>query len=286
MAIQTFVADTILTAAQMNALQANDYNQTVSTKTASYVLVAADKGTKLVMNAGATSTTITVNTSLFAAGDTLTILNTSTSGTCTITAGTATVASAGSLALGLNQGGTLYFTSAGVSVFQADGVTATSAGLVLVSATTIGTTVSSVTVSSAFSATYDNYFINIGGGISSASTSLRMTLGATATGYYAGGLYNTFASATTTATNQSNTAFWTVGAGSANSLSASINLTNPNLAKVTLFSANFMAAVTNGDFNIAGGFLNDTTAYTAFTITPTSGTLTGGTIRVYGYTNS
>ncbi len=43
MAIQTFVADTILTAAQMNALQGNDYNQTVSTKTASYTLVAADK---------------------------------------------------------------------------------------------------------------------------------------------------------------------------------------------------------------------------------------------------
>ena len=124
MAIQTFVASTVLTAAQMNALQGNDYNQTVSTKTASYTLVAADKGTKIVMNAGATNTTITVNTSLFSAGDTLTILNTSTSGTCTITAGTATVATAGSLALGLNQGGTLYFTSAGVSVFQATGVTA------------------------------------------------------------------------------------------------------------------------------------------------------------------
>ena len=122
MALQTFVAGDVLTAAQVNALQANDYNQTVSTKTASYVLVAADKGTKIVMNAGATNTTITVNTSLFSAGDTLTILNISTSGTCTITAGTATVATAGSLALGLNQSGTLYFTSAGVSVFQANGV--------------------------------------------------------------------------------------------------------------------------------------------------------------------
>jgi len=103
-------------------------NDTVSTKIASYTLVAADRNTKVVMNAGATNTAITVNTSLFAAGDTLTILNISTSGTCTVTAGTATVASAGSLALGLNQGGTLYFTSAGVSVFQADGIKAASAG--------------------------------------------------------------------------------------------------------------------------------------------------------------
>ena len=100
-------------------------NDTVSTKTASYTLIAADRNTKVVMNAGATNTAITVNTSLFAAGDTLQILNTSTSGICTVTAGTATVASAGSLALGLNQGGTLYFTSAGVSVFQADGVSST-----------------------------------------------------------------------------------------------------------------------------------------------------------------
>ena len=124
MAIQTFVADTILTAAQMNALQGNDYNQTVSTKTASYTLVAADKGTKIVMNS-ASATTITVNTSLFSAGDTLTILNIA-AGVCTVTAGTATVSTTGSLALAQNGGGTLYFTSAGVSVFQADGVAGTS----------------------------------------------------------------------------------------------------------------------------------------------------------------
>jgi hypothetical protein len=32
--------------------------------------------------------------------------------------------------------------------------------------------------------------------------------------------------------------------------------------------------------------LNDTTAYTAFTLTTSSGTITGGTIKVYGYQNS
>jgi len=70
MAIQDFTAGQVLTAAQMDSLQANDYNQTVSTKTVSYTLVAADKGTRVVMNA-AGATTITVNTSLFSAGDTL-----------------------------------------------------------------------------------------------------------------------------------------------------------------------------------------------------------------------
>jgi hypothetical protein len=120
MAKQTFTASQVLTAAQMNTLQTNDYNQTVSTKTASYTLVAADAGTKVVMNS-ASATAITVNTSLFTAGDTLTILNIG-AGVCTITAGTATVASAGSLGLATNAGGTLYFTSAGVSIFQTDTV--------------------------------------------------------------------------------------------------------------------------------------------------------------------
>lgn len=119
MALQTFTAGQVLTAAQVNALQANDYNQTVSTKTASYVLVAADKGTRVVMNS-ASATTITVNTSLFAAGDTLFIQNIG-AGVCTITAGTATVSTTGSLALTQNAGGTLYFTSAGVSIFFTGG---------------------------------------------------------------------------------------------------------------------------------------------------------------------
>jgi hypothetical protein len=32
--------------------------------------------------------------------------------------------------------------------------------------------------------------------------------------------------------------------------------------------------------------LNNSTQYTAFTVSAGSGTLTGGTIRVYGYANS
>lgn len=115
MAIQDFTALQILTASQMDTLQANDYNWTVSTKTASYVLTAADKGTRVVMNS-ASATTITVNTSLFSAGDTLQIINIGT-GTCTVTAGTATVTTSGSLALAQWGGGTLYFTSASASIF-------------------------------------------------------------------------------------------------------------------------------------------------------------------------
>jgi hypothetical protein len=84
-------------------------------KVASYVLVAADAGTTVAMNA-AGATTITVNTGLFAAGDTVFIQNLG-AGACTVTAGTATVATAGSLILPQNDAGILYFTSASAAIF-------------------------------------------------------------------------------------------------------------------------------------------------------------------------
>jgi len=95
------------------------------TKTASYVLVAADAGTVIQMNS-ASSTTITVNTALFSAGDSVQIQNIG-AGVCTITAGTATVNTAGSLALSQWEGGFLYFTSASSAIFfdvvQSSGMT-------------------------------------------------------------------------------------------------------------------------------------------------------------------
>ena len=115
MAKQTFTAGQVLTAAQVNALQTNDYNWTVDTKTDNYVLVAGDAGKRIVMNA-ATAKTVTVNTSIFAAGDTIWIHNINT-GTCTVTAGTCTVNTAGSLALAQWEGGALYFTSASTAIF-------------------------------------------------------------------------------------------------------------------------------------------------------------------------
>ena len=115
MAKQTFTTGQILTAAQMTTLQANDYNWTVSAKTASYTLVAADAGTRITMNS-ASATTITVNTALFTAGDTLEIINIG-AGVCTVTAGTATVTTSATLALKQWDAGTLYFTSTSAAIF-------------------------------------------------------------------------------------------------------------------------------------------------------------------------
>ena len=135
MAKQTFTTGQVLTAAQMTALQLNDYNQTVSAKVASYTLVASDAGTRITMS-NASATTITVNTSLFAAGDTLFITNIG-AGASTITAGTATVSTASSLILAQYDSGSLYFTSAGVAIWQKyDGAASAGKVVQLINATT------------------------------------------------------------------------------------------------------------------------------------------------------
>jgi hypothetical protein len=117
MAKQTFSTGQVLSAAQMTSLQQTALGGGSATaKTASYVLTAADAGTTVIMNA-AGATTITVNTGLFAAGDTVLIQNIG-AGVCTVTAGTATVNTAGSLALAQYEAGVLYFTATGAALLH------------------------------------------------------------------------------------------------------------------------------------------------------------------------
>ena len=116
MAKQTFTTGQVLTAAQMTSLQQTAMlGGAASAKTASYTLVAADAGTAISLS-NASATTITVNTALFAAGDTVQITNLG-AGVCTITAGTATVNSSASLALAQYESGTLDFTSTSAAIF-------------------------------------------------------------------------------------------------------------------------------------------------------------------------
>lgn len=160
--------------------------------------------------------------------------------------------------------------------------------LTLISTTTIGSAVSSVTVSNAFSSTYDNYKIIISGGAGSTDGSLKMTLGATSTNYYWNGSYGGLNWTNTINGDASGGITSSLGVGlfSANSIFANIELSCPNLAKVTSYASQQVRTATGGFFGTFGGFLNDTTQYTAFTITTSTGTLTGGTIKVYGYQNS
>ena len=281
MAIQTFVADTILTAAQMNALQGNDYNQTVSTKTASYTLVAADKGTKIVMNS-ASATTITVNTSLFSAGDTLTILNIG-AGVCTVTAGTATVSTTGSLALAQNGGGTLYFTSAGVSIFQADGVTATAGGMTLLSTTTLSgasTTISSI------DQTYVNLQIVITG-MTNATTASTPNIQFNASSVLFTGVetYNSNGSSGTAVHTSTTLNF--VTAPTRTNADNFWGITILNYGSTTAYKgvSTIMGATRNAGGEGSGttsGYIKTNSGISSLVITNPGGTWSTGTVLVYG----
>jgi len=116
MSKQTFTVGQVLTAANLTSLQQTAMlGGAAQAKTASYTLVAADAGTAISMTS-TSATTITVNTGLFAAGDTVFIQNLGTAN-LTITAGTATVNTAGSLILPQYDAGILYFVSASSAVF-------------------------------------------------------------------------------------------------------------------------------------------------------------------------
>jgi len=286
MAKQTFTSGQVLTAQQVNDLQTNDFNQTVSTKTAAYTFVVGDRGTRVVLN-DTTGRTFTVNDAIFSAGDTINVHNINT-GVLTIAAGAGvTLNGADVLTVEQYQGGTIFFTSASSAIFFPTAKTVSAGGVVLISATTIGSGVTSVTVSSAFSSTYDNYLITISGGVASTSVDLSLQLGATTTGYYAGYNKVTYSTGSASASANNNAAnFSAIGVGTTNSLHAYVNVLGPNLAKNTNINGGFGINLTGSTSSVFAGFLNDSTQYTAFTIDRSSGTLTGGTIRVYGYANS
>jgi hypothetical protein len=162
---------------------------------------------------------------------------------------------------------------------------ASASALTLIKTQTIGSAVSSVAVTDAFSATYENYKIIVNGGAASAGPGLYFILGATVTGYYWGGAGQTFAGAGASGAG-ANSAQFEVGSAVPNGVIANIEISSPQLAARTVYTASINRITTTGLFIPVGGFLDNATQYTGFTISPSSGTLTGGTIRVYGYSNS
>lgn len=154
-------------------------------------------------------------------------------------------------------------------------------GLRLIKKQTIGSAVSSVTVTAAFSATYDNYKIVVSGGAGSAQAYSSLILGSTTTGYYAGYTgYSYTGSASSAGTNNGAAFLYSVFTDGSNGMNGSIELLSPFASKPTFMNSQ---CATNTQGITGQGLLVGSTSYTAFTLTPASGTLTGGTIYVYGY---
>jgi hypothetical protein len=157
-------------------------------------------------------------------------------------------------------------------------------GIDLIKTQTIGSAVSSVTVTNAFNSTYDNYKITVNGGVTSANNALRMTLGSSSTGYYGNLIYARPNNTSVLSAANNNTAYWEyAGLGNANGFACQMEIASPFLSyRTSIFSAipEFDPAGVNSTYC---GWHNVTSSYTDFTFTASVGTITGGTIAVYGY---
>jgi len=160
-------------------------------------------------------------------------------------------------------------------------------GLQLVKTQTIGTAVSSVTVTNAFSADFDNYLITIDGGVASTNIDLNMQLGSTTSTYRYSIMYMSYTSNTVNGLSGDNTTEWIhCGQGNTDQLNGRIMIFSPFASKHTVAHWESSRTGSGGQNTNGRGVLPNTTSYTDFKLNCNTGNMTGGTIRVYGYRNS
>jgi hypothetical protein len=145
----------------------------------------------------------------------------------------------------------------------------------------------STAFTSVFSATYDAYKIVVSAATFSGSGNATMILGATTTGYYYSTAQANFTDNSYSAGGGagSNAASWFVGGGNTSTTAITLELNNPFLAARSTFSSPYLNAGSTTSAGTINGMLNNTTSYTGFTISVSSGNLTG-TCNIYGYTLS
>ena len=157
-------------------------------------------------------------------------------------------------------------------------------GLWLVKTQAVGSGVASVTVTGAFSSDYDSYRIVYQGGTTSGSASIRFQLGGiTGSVYQQYGYYGNYGSGTLNGYGPAAATLWTdLSPATSDGYAWHFDLHNPFLS-LRKFGRVF-ASSTSGVHELAL-YCDSTTSATEFTVSPSAGTMTGGTIRVYGYRN-
>ena len=156
-----------------------------------------------------------------------------------------------------------------------------SIGLWLVKTQAVGTGVSTVTVTDAFTADYDSYKVVYDGGVGSTFITIAMQLGASTASYNMSLPYVTYGAAVAAGTSVLNaTSFALMGAGDTSYAGVDVDVLSPNLARFTRVQGAYIANNESGSYS---GIHKVATAYTGFTLIISGGSVTGGTIRVYGY---
>lgn len=167
--------------------------------------------------------------------------------------------------------------------------TANPPGLELVKTQSVGSGVTSVTVTDAFSSNYENYFVTWTGGTLSSLQLITVYMGSApaASGYYGAKALSNVGGTFIGGGDNNGTQWLNANAGDATIADTAFYLYGPYASRRTYISSTYWER--NGAssvFGTYGGFLDNTTSYTSFTLDPfLSVTMTGGTIRVYGLRN-
>jgi hypothetical protein len=159
-------------------------------------------------------------------------------------------------------------------------------GLVYVKQVTVPSGATSVDITSCFSSTYDNYVISLSGISTSTNNSMNLfllqTTTPTSSGWYGTEFYcatgNSAWSGQVSASN-AGAAYCSAGSSAAG-YSSIVNIQSPNLAQYTRLQYQSVDSVflRNGY-----AYHGANTQYDGCRLAPTSGTISGGTITVYGY---
>lgn len=157
-------------------------------------------------------------------------------------------------------------------------------GMWLIKTQTIGSAVSSVAVTSAFSADFDNYLIKITGMTSSAAVDTTMQLTGITTGVYSYvGTAQLLGGSTVFPYQTAGATTMPIGTMAlTQNTQINIELSSPFLTRTKYAISDTISANLTAR---QGTQILSTVSSTGFTIAPASGTLTGGTIKIYGYTN-
>ena len=155
-------------------------------------------------------------------------------------------------------------------------------GLVYIKTQTIGSAVASVTITDAFSTTYDNYRITITKLGASASVSLCLNYSTSAVTYYGIETYTLYSASTITVANNNNDTKQFLGLtdSSTTSYNSSLDILSPFLTATTQLTGQYYGRGYVGYF---GGSHEVAASHTSFKLFNESGTLSGGTVTVYGY---
>jgi hypothetical protein len=156
-------------------------------------------------------------------------------------------------------------------------------GMWLVKTVTVGAGVTSVPVTSCFSADYDNYRIVLSDVVgSTASNMLFQFSGITTAVYQSSGVFLTFGSSTISGFGPAAETSWIVAPGNTATSNWTADIISPFASRRKSFIGGGVGNTSNYQFN---GTCSSTSSATGFSIIPSAGTYTGGTIRVYGYRN-